>query len=461
MAQDDANHTLAKPNTRPVVWGVVAGFVICATLIAAVLTQSARSRDLEAQILHTLTVKRQAQEVLSILQDAETGQRGFLLTGSRAYLAPYSRARETFEPAVAALSDSVTDKPAQQALLRDILAEGQLKLAELQATVSLMMDGDRDAALDIVATDEGLRLMSGLRENIARFIAVEDMALADRIAASRAAEGRMTRGLVGALFAIIALSVFTFLLTRRNLAAVETQRRALADLNADLDARVRARTSELGTALAEAEHERDRVELLIREVDHRVGNSLSMISSLLGMERRTTTSPEAARIIDAARGRIRALGAAQRHFKLVDNLTHVRVDEALRNLVDDIDASGQAKDITFDVQAQPLSLEGRDAVTMAVITNELITNALKHAFGDGAGGRITVEFTANADEMPVLSVTDDGSGWQIDGTEQGMGSKVIAMLASHLGGETSVTQASGGGTRVAITFYTLAVSHET
>jgi signal transduction histidine kinase/DNA-binding response OmpR family regulator/CHASE3 domain sensor protein len=141
---------------------VVAG--VAAVLIALVSVQSSESRSATVrQFTGTLELVQQLQQLLSLLKDAETGQRGYLLTGEAAYLAPYNDAHAAFDTQLQALR-ALTGPEGSQAQRIARLAEiASAKFAELDRTIALKRDGRGDEALALVRTDQGKALMDRFR----------------------------------------------------------------------------------------------------------------------------------------------------------------------------------------------------------------------------------------------------------------------------------------------------------
>ena len=96
-----------------------------------------------------------ARDLLSIVKDAETGQRGYLLSADEAYLEPYEDALRRFEPTVARLDSLTAGNSAQHALFMALRDSAEAKIAELKRTVALLKSGDRAAALAAVRTGSG------------------------------------------------------------------------------------------------------------------------------------------------------------------------------------------------------------------------------------------------------------------------------------------------------------------
>lgn len=162
----------------------LAGFALSAALFVGIAsTAFGRISDLDAAnaaLEHTLHVRRDAEDILSVLKDAETGQRGFLITGAQDYLEPYNRAVATLPGRVDAFRASTADNPMQQAnvnTLADLIAR---KLAELRLTVTTRQRDGFAAAASILEAGEGKRLMDAARAVVAAILEEEERLLAAR-----------------------------------------------------------------------------------------------------------------------------------------------------------------------------------------------------------------------------------------------------------------------------------------
>ncbi len=193
-------------------------------------------------------------------------------------------------------------------------------------------------------------------------------------------------------------------------------------------------------------------ELLVREVHHRVKNNLQIISSLLSLHGR---SPIIRKVFDECRDRIQAMSLV--HEQLHQSSSMVSVDAAsyLKRLVDTLLRMyvGNTSSISVDVHAEG-SLEMDTAIPFGLIVNELVSNALKHAFPCGRCGRITVDLRPDPDARHlVLEVGDDGIGFPpaLDFHHaETLGLKLVEMLAGQLGGALEMDM--HGGTRFRLRF---------
>jgi signal transduction histidine kinase len=144
---------------------------------------------------HTVQVISQAAEALSALKDAETGQRGFIITGDSVYLVPYLQARESVSAHLITLRALTADNPSQQRRLDTLDRVANDKLAELAATIALRRSSGFDAAVAQVRTDRGRQSMEAARALISRIESEERGLLAQR-SAGRATVARRVLGVI-------------------------------------------------------------------------------------------------------------------------------------------------------------------------------------------------------------------------------------------------------------------------
>jgi class 3 adenylate cyclase len=156
------------------------GIVLFATLIALGSWIIVRQQTEHAAVRHTLEMENRLSRVLSHLQDAEVGQRGYLLTQQGSYIDPYNSAVGSLSSELGELDQLIGDNPIQRAnlmLLRPLIAQ---KLSELRQTIDLKRAGDDAGALAVVRTDLGRTVMDNIRETIDSMRAEEERLLAIR-----------------------------------------------------------------------------------------------------------------------------------------------------------------------------------------------------------------------------------------------------------------------------------------
>jgi PAS domain S-box-containing protein len=129
----------------------------------------------QRKLLRERGVIERLTEVLSILKDAETGQRGYLMTGEERYLEPYNEARAKFDENLADLRRLAGSGELQDEPVRKVIGLTDRKLAELDETIKLRRAGGLEAALNVVRTGMGRRVMDEIRSEIAGMLARQEM----------------------------------------------------------------------------------------------------------------------------------------------------------------------------------------------------------------------------------------------------------------------------------------------
>ncbi|MCB8822876.1 sensor histidine kinase [Microvirga rosea] len=187
-------------------------------------------------------------------------------------------------------------------------------------------------------------------------------------------------------------------------------------------------------------------ELVLKELYHRLHNNLQMVISLLRMTEKTIESErDRVQLADLGR-RIQALSALQEEFYRSDDFRRVNVagvlDRLARNLVK---LAGGHVALSCDLEQAEMQVDV--AVPFGLMVNEIITNALKHAFPDGRSGRLSIRL-ARAQERLDLTITDDGAGDPgCMGREgSGLGMRLVRRLADQIGAEVSYERNATGTT---------------
>jgi diguanylate cyclase (GGDEF)-like protein/PAS domain S-box-containing protein len=172
--------------TKRLIWGVV---LLLVTLVAALSYFSGRKylATVEA-VEQTLAVQSEIDGTLSLLKDAETGNRGYLLTTDEEFLEPYYSAIEGIPRRIAELQHITGDDPAQQAPLHELQHLTQQKISFIAESIHLHGSGDTTAALERVRSKQGKRLMDAIRAICKRMLAHEQAELDQRRSEARAAQ---------------------------------------------------------------------------------------------------------------------------------------------------------------------------------------------------------------------------------------------------------------------------------
>lgn len=406
-----------------------------------------------ADVVRTFEVRSQARDLILALVDAETGQRGYLLTQDGQYLEPYRDAISTIDRDYQALVKLVADTPGQKLRLNAIAEQIEQKQAEMAITITLASTGRLAEALNILRSDTGQSLMETLRVTIREIVADEDAKLVERNAQVETTRQLLVVAILAALAGAAILTYALFTRTQQQVSALARTQNTLMLQNEELEAHVRERTAEAEEAREHAERERARVEALLQDTNHRIGNSLATVSSLLGLQLTRSQSDEARRALEAAQTRVHAIASAHRRLRLGDDLETTDAAEFLEAVIDDMRKTQPTdKRITFETDFDALTINARDATTLGIVLGELLTNAVKHAFPDNGSGRIWARLKVSADGVANLIVEDDGRGLPPDATrlETGLGSMIVRQLARQFGGEPTFGARDGGGAVVSV-----------
>ncbi|HEX4118559.1 MAG TPA: histidine kinase dimerization/phosphoacceptor domain -containing protein [Rhizomicrobium sp.] len=205
-------------------------------------------------------------------------------------------------------------------------------------------------------------------------------------------------------------------------------------------------------AQREVAAQRDRAETLLREVNHRVSNSLAIVSSFVQMQANAISDPEARDMLRETQARITAIASVHRRLYTSEDVRSVEVNVYLASLAEELSAAMNLARNSLRLVAAPseIMLATDKAIALGVIVTELVTNAYKYAYGEAAG-EIRIRASAEGGTLTVV-VEDDGVGWsgvgEIKGS--GLGSRIIRAMAqtaqAHVNYDTSK-----GGTRAVVT----------
>ena len=217
------------------------------------------------------------------------------------------------------------------------------------------------------------------------------------------------------------LSYFFYLLFKKNKKITEQQHR-------------------LNTALQDKD-------ILLREIHHRVKNNLQVVSSLLNLQSNYISDDVALEAINEGKNRVSSMALIHQNLYQEDNLTGINCKEYFEDLIENLfDSYNIKKDsILLERNISDLNLDVETMVPLGLIVNELISNALKHAFTDLVGiGKII--FTLNENNgVLVLKIQDNGKGIQADTflNSKSFGNKLIQAFKQKLGAEINIINDNG------------------
>lgn len=232
---------------------------------------------------------------------------------------------------------------------------------------------------------------------------------------------------------------------RLDFAAAPAEFQELAHTLARMAARVRRREEELRASLAQKD-------LLLREVHHRVKNNLQVVTSLLNLRAQRLQAPAARDAVRQAQMRIAAMTLVHRKLYETDDIQTIELGGLLEELcamLEEMNDSGRAT-VLLSVKAQPAVVLPDQAIPIALLVTEAVSNAFRHAFPGVASGRVDVRLACSGPRARLV-VADDGIGLAGgEGGSGGMGATLMRMLAKQIRGALSLKE--DGGTRVELEF---------
>lgn len=232
----------------------------------------------------------------------------------------------------------------------------------------------------------------------------------------------------------------------------QRQTAALSRHHAELLAQNLALKNQLQQVQAHGDLEQQRIEAVLRETGHRIGNSLATVSSLLALQSLRSPSEPVREAVEAARNRVHAIASSHRRVRSGEDSEIILTDEFLPSVIDDLSGNLIAVDkIGISSHVEGIPITTRYATTLSILLSELVTNAIKHAFPDRIGGAIVVRLERQ-DGIPVLSVIDNGVGIPVgaEAAESGLGLVIVKQLAGQFAGSPHYERPSTGGTRVVV-----------
>jgi len=383
--------------------------VACVVTIILAARAELRFREQEMQSSRVIEA---LDSVIVLALNSESGQRGYMLTGDKAYLEPYERAigefRISADTVVNLMGGELT--PSQEAVTAELHKWTGVKVVELSSTTELFAAGNVAGAMRLVRTDTGKTAMDNIRQNVALLIQEEQELLGNV-----RSETRRARLLVLAcVIALSLLSLFGFALALRNL----------------------QRSQKLGVVEEQARQlveERERTDLLARELNHRVKNLFAIVQSIISSTARQETDARVA--ATKIRERVYALSRAHALTSSID----MQQQTTLAALVNAIVASQVSEHCDLYAEGPDVTVMAQHVTPLGMILHELTTNAVKYGAGACDGGKIEVtwsihpaeagkELTINWKEICAPDANLGSPG------PDGFGSRMMAISLSQLRG---------------------------
>ena len=409
---------------------LILAFVLLLTVNISTFVMIRRTATVNDTIEHAQQMRRASRTVLISMLDAETAQRGFLLTGRSDFLQPFEAARAQREPALSFLEQGVVGDPVLQEPVARIRGLADAKMREMEGTLALARAGRIGQAIQSVRSGEGKRYMDELRVAIDDFDALKSARIADRTHASErsAFVTVLMNALTGLLVLILAL--LSAWMVRRYVGEIQRAREELDAVNAGLEDTVRDRTA----ALTRANDEIQRFAYIVsHDLRAPLVNVMGYTSELeqagkvidAAIREAEAERPVSADVVTAVREDMpEALGFIRASTEKMDRLINAILKlsrEGRRNLAPErLDMTAMAQNIADSVHHQTEASGARivveslppiesDRLSMEQILGNLIDNAVKY-LDAGRPGEIVV----SGEEVPggwiVYRVADNGRG---------------------------------------------------
>jgi two-component sensor histidine kinase len=199
----------------------------------------------------------------------------------------------------------------------------------------------------------------------------------------------------------------------------------------------------LGMAIEQQQYQRrlqvalDRHQVLLKEVNHRVKNSLQVVCSMLQLQANAVGDPDLSERLTEASNRVNAVGRAYERLAYNADYEKIELIEYVREIINDLEPTVAPCKIHFDAPEE-IQFAGDRAILVGLIINELVSNAGKYAYPDCPGGLIAVRLVRTEKDALLVSVRDDGIGLpaQFNPTiSKRLGTRLVHALSVQLGAE--------------------------
>lgn len=409
--------------------GLTIGFLALIVIVATTIWLVERGNSLSEQSDLQRKIRIAAVGLRDDLRTAESSQRGYLLTGNEIYLAPYDTAKTRARQELDDLRRMVAPDAPNRAMLPRLSEAKAEKIVEMDDSIALKSAGRDVEAMALLQSNRGKALMDEINVFLygAILIADESSTLSN---AEQQRNAALLRWISAGAAAVIVLVVLVVAYTvYRNGQDLKQARDEVRAINLTLEERVRNRTADLAMA-------RERAEILLAEVNHRVANSLQLVAALVRMQTNSVTDAVAKDALRETQSRIKAISQIHKSLYTSGDVTSVALNDYLGAMLSNLETVMKKDGHTAILKCylEPISLTTDASVSLGVAVQELVTNAFKYAYRDDEPGEVRVRLKRAGDGTAELTVEDDGAGIAPAATRAGtgLGTKIIQTMAASL-----------------------------
>ena len=190
---------------------------------------------------------------------------------------------------------------------------------------------------------------------------------------------------------------------------------------------------------------------LLKEIHHRVKNNLQLITSLLNLQAEAGEEQSIEDFLYKGQNRVKSMALIHEQLYRSDNISAINMREYMEKLVASIFDSHATDSVQYKIEADNTLLDIDKAIPLGLILNELVNNTLKHAFGKDQNGQLALQLYTKKEKV-MLSIADDGKGFDPSLAQQSMGLQLVEILVKQLKGDLNFEQKMG--TAISISFPT-------
>jgi signal transduction histidine kinase len=463
---------------------LLIGTAILIGIIVATLGLVERTRTTFDYILQERNIRRMAANLMQKLTDAETGQRGFVITRDELFLQPYDGAATEIRDDVEALAQALRDRPVKAEQMDELRGKVRDKLDEMGQAINLVRSGEQDEAVELVQSDVGRELMDDIRQMLDSFKELSDANVDSGTEAQIAATQQLQWITVGGGIAIVAVMGGALLVVAQHVRALAASRREVEVLNQGLEARVAERTEDLMQANQEIQrfayivtHDLRAPLVNIMGFTAELDASLKALQAYVLNDGKPISEEQIREArLAAAEDLPEAIGFIRSSTKKMDGLINailkisrdgrrqlkpeiVELQPMLETITASVYHQISESDGTIDLEIKAPRLT-TDRLSVEQILGNLFDNAIKYKHPERPL-TLTVRTAPEGRHMVRIEVEDNGRGiaeqdherifelfrrsGQQDQSGEGIGLAHVRSLARNLGGEITVQSRLGKG----------------